>query len=186
MSRVGCDRTTRTPRMAEYPDDVPGLTPTFVRVRWNGGDKDEAARDDAVRRFHDWLTGTGETGEKNSGKEADDGLAAFGQDGFRAPSGSRALPRAARSQLGHRSDLRPRPARRGRGRRGDGHGPEPVPQRQGPRPGALPAGQLRLDGRSVAGAGGAPGILKQSLGGLGTQDEYGVWSVASLGRSPYA
>lgn len=38
----------------------------------------------------------------------------------------------------------------------------------------------------MAGAGRRPGILKQSLGGLGTQDEYGVWSVASPGRGPYA
>jgi hypothetical protein len=35
------------------------------------------------------------------------------------------------------------------------------------------------------GPGGAPGILKQSLGGLGERDEYGVWSVASRNGGPY-
>ncbi|MFF4133916.1 caspase family protein [Streptomyces mirabilis] len=184
VSGVGCDRTTRTPRMAEYPDDVPGLTPTFVRVRWTGGDKDEAARDDAVRRFHDWLTGTGDTGEKNSGKEADDGLAVFGQDGFRAPSGSRAFLAAHDSATGLISDPG-RPA----GAAGAGAMDTALNQyRNAKGPGRV---LFLLDSSgSMAGLwqgpGGAPGILKQSLGGLGTQDEYGVWSVASLGRSPYA
>jgi hypothetical protein len=35
------------------------------------------------------------------------------------------------------------------------------------------------------GAGGAPGILKQSLGGLGDRDEYGIWAVASRDGGPY-
>ncbi|MFE4749453.1 caspase family protein [Streptomyces mirabilis] len=170
VSGVGCDRTTRTPRMAEYPDDVPGLTPTFVRVRWTGGDKDEAARDDAVRRFHDWLTGTG--------------LAVFGQDGFRAPSGARAFLAAHDSATGLISDP---------GRPAGAAGAEAMDTALNQYRNAKGPGRVLflLDSSgSMAGLwqgpGGAPGILKQSLGGLGTQDEYGVWSVASPGRSPYA
>jgi hypothetical protein len=169
VSGVGCDRTTRTPRMAEYPDDVPGLTPTFVRVRWTGGDKDEAARDDAVRRFHDWLTGTG--------------LAVFGQDGFRAPSGARAFLAAHDSATGLISDP---------GRPAGAAGAEAMDTALNQYRNAKGPGRVLflLDSSgSMAGLwqgpGGAPGILKQSLGGLGTQDEYGVWSVASSGRSPY-
>ncbi|MFD6994776.1 caspase family protein [Streptomyces mirabilis] len=177
VSGVGCDRTTRTPRMAEYPDDVPGLTPTFVRVRWTGGDHDEAARDDAVRRFHDWLTGTGD-------KEVDDGLAVFGQDGFRAPSGARAFLAAHDSATGLISDP---------GRPAGAAGAEAMDTALNQYRNAKGPGRVLflLDSSgSMAGLwqgpGGAPGILKQSLGGLGTQDEYGVWSVASQGRSPYA
>lgn len=170
VSGVGCDRTTRTPRRAEYPDDVPGLTPTFVRVRWTGGDKDEVARDDAVRRFHDWLTGTG--------------LAVFGQDGFRAPSGARAFLAAHDSATGLISDP---------GRPAGAAGAEAMDTALNQYRNAKGPGRVLflLDSSgSMAGLwqgpGGAPGILKQSLGGLGTQDEYGVWSVASPGRGPYA
>ncbi|MCX4408464.1 MULTISPECIES: caspase family protein [unclassified Streptomyces] len=195
VSGVGCDRTTRTPRRAEYPDDVPGLDPTFVRVRWKDGDNDEAARDDAVQRFHDWLTGTGDTGGKNdgdengdergdeSGKEADNGLAVFGQDGFRAPSGTHAFLAAHDSADGLITDPGP-PAVAARAEAMD----TALNQyRNANGPGRV---LFLLDSSgSMAGLwqgpGGAPGILKQSLGGLGTQDEYGVWSVASPGHSPY-
>ncbi|MFE2515020.1 caspase family protein [Streptomyces mirabilis] len=170
VSGVGCDRTTRTPRMAEYPDDVPGLTPTFVRVRWTGGDRDGAARDDAVRRFHDWLTSTG--------------LAVFGQDGFRAPSGARAFLAAHDSATGLISD----PGRPAGAAGADAMDTALNQYRNAKGPGRV---LFLLDSSgSMAGLwqgpGGAPGILKQSLGGLGTQDEYGVWSVASPGRGPYA
>ncbi|MET8247838.1 caspase family protein [Streptomyces sp. NPDC005202] len=162
-SGVGCAGTTRVPRTAEYPDDVPGLTPTFVRVHWEGAVRDAAARVDAVARFHDWLTGK-------------EGLAAFRSAGFRSASGS-----------GHPLLDTDHP--------GDG-----VLRNPSPLPGS--AGQAAMDTaleryRSANGPGrvlylldssgsmtaqwqgpsGGPGILKQSLGGLGTQDEYGVWAV---------
>jgi hypothetical protein len=191
VSGIGCDRTTRTPRRAEYPDDVPGLDPTFVRVRWEDGDSDKAARDDAVRRFHEWLTGTGDTGGKNngdengkeSGKEVDNGLAVFGQDGFRAPSGARAFLAAHDSATGLISDP---------GRPAGAAGAEAMDTALNQYRNANGPGRVLflLDSSgSMAGLwqgpGGAPGILKQSLGGLGTQDEYGVWSVASPGHGPY-
>ncbi len=35
------------------------------------------------------------------------------------------------------------------------------------------------------GPSGGPGLLRQTLGGLGTADEYGVWAVADTGDGPY-
>nr|BFD83742.1 hypothetical protein StreXyl84_31430 [Streptomyces sp. Xyl84] len=162
-SGVGCAQRTRVPRTAEYPSDVPALTPTFVRVGWDGGDRDAVARQDAVERFRAWLTGG-------------DGLAAFAGAGFRSAAGA-----------GHPL-LDPGPAGTG------------VLREAGPLPEA--AGRAAMDTalaryRSADGPGrvlylldssgsmhkwwpgpsGGPGILKQSLGGLGTQDEYGVWGV---------
>ncbi|MFJ3335381.1 caspase family protein [Streptomyces sp. NPDC086766] len=171
-SGVGCARTTRVRRTAEYPSDVPGLTPTFVRVRWEGADRDAQARDDAVRRFHDWLTG-------------EPGRATFEKAGFRQASGP-----------GHALLDQDDP--------GEGvlRAPSPLP---GPaEPGVMDAVLERY--RSANGPGrvlylldssgsmnaqwrgpsGGPGLLKQSLGGLGVQDEYGVWSVyGTSGARPY-
>ncbi|MER5911582.1 caspase family protein [Streptomyces sp. NPDC001982] len=160
-SGVGCDQTTRTRRTAEYPDDVPGLEPTFVRVRWQDGDRDKDARQNAVDGFHDWLTGEG-------------GRTVLAADGFRGVSGEHPL-------------LATKPA----------HGVLRAPDRL-----AEPAEGTAMDRvldkyRSANGPGrvlflldssgsmqgrwdgpsGGPGLLKQSLGGLGPQDEYGVWAV---------
>ncbi|MGV9251698.1 substrate-binding domain-containing protein [Streptomyces sp. NPDC003697] len=162
-SGVDCAEATREKRTAEYPTDVPALTPAFVRVRWDRGDLDAAARDDAVGRFHAWLTG-------------EEGLAAFRRAGFRSAS-----------DAGHPLLDADHP---GKG----------VLRNPGPLPGAAegPALDTALERyRSADGPGrvlflldssgsmtdqwqgpsGGPGLLKHSLGGLGDQDEYGVWSV---------
>ncbi|MEU7556139.1 substrate-binding domain-containing protein [Streptomyces sp. NPDC044571] len=190
---VGCDSTTRVRRMAEYPIDVPGLSPTFVRVRWLGvgADRDKDARDAAAERFRLWLTGTksaGKGGAKTSAPAAGGGLAVFGKDGFRSAS-------AAHPPLGT-----------GTGTSFSGFGALENP---GPLTGsALPAaltGALKgyreangpgrvlflLDssgsmGGLWEGPGGAPGIIGQSLAGLGGRDEYGVWAVAAEQGSPRA
>ncbi|MFJ5901577.1 substrate-binding domain-containing protein [Streptomyces sp. NPDC093064] len=171
-SGVGCARTTRVPRIAEYPADVPALTPTFVRVRWEGGDRDAAARDDTVDRFRTWLIG-------------EEGLAAFAADGFRSATesghrlldadhagvgvlrGPSPLPGAARRTAMEEALTRYRSA----------HGPGRV--------------LYLLDSSGSMstqwpGPSGGPGILKQSLGGLGAQDDYGVWAVyGTSGDQPY-
>jgi hypothetical protein len=162
-SGVDCAPDVPVPRTAEYPDDVPALTPTFVRVRWEGGDHDRPARDDAVRRFRTWLTG-------------EDGLAAFEAAGFRSAT-----------TAGHPL-LDP-------GRAGAA-----VLRFPGALPGSVPGTAMDdalaryrsadgpgrvlylLDSSSSMfqqwpGPGGGPGILKQSLGGLGPDDQYEVWSV---------
>ncbi len=73
ISGVECEDTVRAPRVAQYPADVPGTDPVFVRVRWDGGDADATARDAAVASFRDWLAGDG-------GREV------FGRYGFRDPA----------------------------------------------------------------------------------------------------
>ncbi|WP_053750942.1 substrate-binding domain-containing protein [Streptomyces sp. MMG1533] len=172
-SGVGCDRATRTPRVAHYPGDVPGLEPTFVRVRWQDADRDEAARDEAAEDFRTWLTG-------------EEGRAAFARDGFRSASGEHPLL--------------------------DADGPVPTGVLSAPSPLTETAGgdemKKALDGYRAAhgpgrvlflldssgsmaslweGPSGGPGLLRQSLGGLGGGDEYGVWAMSgtSGAERPY-
>ncbi|MDQ0600330.1 Mg-chelatase subunit ChlD [Streptomyces canus] len=158
-SGVACERTTRTPRTAQYPNDVPGVQPTFVRVRWEGGDRDESARDRAAEDFRAWLTGK-------------EGRAVFAGDGFRSTDGELRSPLAA----GVLPDPEPLDESAGAGEMTDvleryraAHGPGRV---------------LYLLDSSGSMAGlwkgpsGGPGLLKQSLGGLGGKDEYAVWGVS--------
>ncbi|MGX4691083.1 substrate-binding domain-containing protein [Streptomyces sp. JNUCC 63] len=162
-SGVDCARTTRVPRTAEYPDDVPALTPTFVRVRWEDGDRDAAARDDAARRFGTWLTG-------------EEGRAVFGAAGFRnATEPGHPLLDDQHVGAGVLRLPSPLPGRAERAametaleRYRSAHGPGRVLY--------LLDSSGSMD-RQWPGPSGGPGILKQSLSGLGTQDEYGVWAV---------
>ncbi|WP_327135083.1 substrate-binding domain-containing protein [Streptomyces sp. NBC_01343] len=175
---VGCDSATRTGRMAEYPVDVPGLSPTFVRVRWRGADRDEDARDHAVEGFRTWLTG--KEGKTASASAPSGGLAVFGQDGFRSGSGGH-RPLGG-GDFGALADpgLLPGPAL-----------PTSMTEalkryREANGPGRV---LFLLDssgsmGGLWEGPGGAPGIIAQSLAGLGGQDEYGVWGVAGEPGSP--
>ncbi|MBG0853772.1 substrate-binding domain-containing protein [Streptomyces spinoverrucosus] len=170
-SGVGCDRTTRSPRTAQYPGDVPGLEPVFVRVRWAGADRDRAARDEAAEGFRAWLAGAG-------------GRAAFGAAGFRAADGDRALldpgevadgvlpaPSLLIESAGR--DAMDTALRKYRDARGPG------------RVLFLLDSSGSMAGR-WRGPSGGPGLLKQSLGGLGGRDEYGVWAVAdSAGNRSY-
>ncbi|MEU6918218.1 vWA domain-containing protein [Streptomyces olindensis] len=163
-SGVGCHSVTRAERTALYPDDVPGLEPTFVRVRWEGGDQDEQARDDEVDRFRDWLTG-------------EDGRKVLGEHGFRSATGARGLLGGKADDHGLETSVPPAdPADATQLDRtlelyGNAHGPGRV---------------LYLLDSSGSMAGlwdgpsGGPGILKQTLKGLGRGDEYGVWAVHGL------
>ncbi|WP_030899832.1 MULTISPECIES: caspase family protein [unclassified Streptomyces] len=165
-SGVGCHSVTRAGRTALYPDDVPGLEPTFVRVRWEGGDRDAHARDEAVNRFRDWLAGKG-------GREV------LGKQGFRSAKDERGLiagQAAEHGLTGSVPSADPADATqldRTLERYGNAHGPGRV--------------LFLLDSSgSMAGLwdgpSGGPGILKQTLTGLGKEDEYGVWAVHGVGR----
>ncbi|CAM5355004.1 substrate-binding domain-containing protein [Streptomyces fumanus] len=168
-SGVTCDSRRRTPRIAQYPGDVPGLEPVFTRVRWQGGDRDAEARDGAAEAFRRWLAGK-------------PGQAVFARDGFREPTGDRALLDEDRAA-------------------GVLHAPSRLTETAG-----RDATEAALDGyRNVggpgrvlflldssgsmgglwAGPGGGPGLLKQSFGGLGGRDEYAVWAVSGTGDDPY-
>ncbi|MCX4699299.1 substrate-binding domain-containing protein [Streptomyces sp. NBC_01373] len=172
-SGVGCDLATRTPRVAHYPGDVPGLEPTFVRVRWQDADRDEAARDAAAENFRAWLTGA-------------DGQAAFARDGFRSASGAHPLLDADRPVPAGMLSA-PAPLEETAGR--DEMETALTDYRAAHGPGRV---LFLLDSSgSMAslweGPSGGPGLLEQSLGGLGDQDEYGVWAVsgASGDERPY-
>ncbi|MEU3947476.1 substrate-binding domain-containing protein [Streptomyces sp. NPDC029526] len=169
ISGIDCDSSTRTPRMAQYPEDVPGMEPAFVRVRWRHGDRDAGVRDAAAEAFRAWLTGP-------------QGRAEFTRAGFRDPDD--------RMLLGEERQL-------------DGvlHAPSPLHESAGQRAMERALAEYReaggpgrvlflLDssssmGRLWEGPSGGPGLLRQSLGGLGSRDVYGVWGVAEVGDEPY-
>ncbi len=163
-SGVGCHPATRALRTAAYPDDVPGLEPTFVRVRWDHGDLDADARDDEANRFRTWLTGA-------------EGRAVLGEQGFRSASGERALLDAESAPDGLTDSVPPAESAdpshldTALEQYGNAHGPGRV--------------LFLLDSSgSMAGLwdgpSGGPGILKQTLPGLGGEDEYGMWAVHGL------
>ncbi|MFE9028890.1 substrate-binding domain-containing protein [Streptomyces iakyrus] len=163
-SGVGCHSVIRAERTAVYPDDVPGLEPTFVRVRWEGGDLDAQARDDEVDRFRDWLTG-------------EDGRKVLGEHGFRSATGERGLLSGKAAEYGMTPSVPPADSAdatqldRTLERYGNAHGPGRV--------------LYLLDSSgSMAGlwdgTSGGPGIIQQTLEGLGRGDEYGVWAVHGL------
>ncbi|MEV7995769.1 vWA domain-containing protein, partial [Streptomyces sp. NPDC086077] len=166
-SGVGCDRTTRSPRTAQYPGDVPGLEPVFVRVRWAGADLDRAARDEAAEGFRAWLAGAG-------------GRAAFGAAGFRAATEDRALLDTEEIADG----VLPAPSLLIESAGRDAMETALRKYRDARGPGRV---LFLLDSSgSMAGLwrgpSGGPGLLKESLGGLGARDEYGVWTVADSAR----
>lgn len=169
-SGVGCDSARRTPRMAQYPGDVPGLEPLFVRVRWQGADRDEAERDRAADAFRDWLTGDG-------------GRAAFTRDGFRPATGSRALPDTEEVAEGV---LRaPSPLTESAGRDAMDASLEGYRGANGPGRVLYLLDSSGSMADQWEGPSGGPGLLKQSLGGLGDRDEYGVWGVSGTDAVTY-
>ncbi|WAX79196.1 vWA domain-containing protein [Streptomyces sp. KMM 9044] len=168
-SGVGCDSTTRTPRMAQYPMDVPGVTPVFVRVRWQGADRDEEARDASVAAFQNWLSG-------------EQGEAVFAREGFRRPYKWELM-----DQDTEVDGVLAAPSVLERGASRDAMEAALQKYKEAGGPGRV---LYLLDSSGSMtdlweGPSGGPGLLKQSLGGLGGQDEYGVWAVADTGDRPY-
>ncbi|MDN0200456.1 substrate-binding domain-containing protein [Streptomyces sp. S.PNR 29] len=169
-SGVDCDSDRRMPRIAQYPGDVPGFEPLFVRVRWQGAHRDETDRDEAADGFRAWLTG-------------EPGRAVLARDGFRSATAGRPLLDPEADTYGLTLD--PTPLDRSAG--GD-EMERTLTKYQGANgPGRV---QFLLDSSgSMAdlweGPSGGPGLLKQSLGGLGGRDEYGVWAVSGLGERSY-
>lgn len=164
---VGCLSRTRERRVAEYPDDVPALAPVFVPVRWDHADHDSGNREGVVRELRAWLTGA-------------DGQKIFRRDGFRPPPGE------GRTMSGGRGPAEGTLA--DPGVVAAPVGPSAMDEAlQGYRSANGPGRVLFLLDSSGSmgdlweGPSGAPGLLKQSLSGLGGKDQYGVWSVASTG-----
>lgn len=168
-SGVGCDATTRSPRYAQYPEDVPGVEPVYVRVRWRGADRDERARDASADGFRDWLAG-------ERGREV------FARDGFRSAYDRELLDTSQDADHVLRA---PTPLDESAGR--DAMERALRAYRDAGGPGRV---LFLLDSSGSMtnlwqGPSGGPGLLRQSLGGLGGQDEYGVWAVAGTGDRPY-
>ncbi|MEQ8145647.1 substrate-binding domain-containing protein [Streptomyces sp. OP7] len=169
-SGVACDSTTRNRRMAQYPDDVPGMEPVFVRVRWSGGDRDEADRDASVAAFHDWLSGAG-------------GRAVFARYGFRSADTRELLYPDGASDLGMM--YAPAPLDESAGRDAMERALRDYQAYGGPGRVLFLLDSSGSMADRWQGPSGGPGLLRQSLGGLGTADEYGVWAVADTGDGPY-
>ncbi|MFI8088801.1 caspase family protein [Streptomyces sp. NPDC086080] len=165
-SGVGCARTARSPRLAQYPEDVPGVEPVFVRVRWRNADRDEQDRDASVDGFRAWLTGEG-------------GRAVFARQGFRAADSREPLDPDEVTEHGMLSA--PTPLDESAGRDAMARALRAYQDAGGPgRVLFLLDSSGSMDDR-WEGPSGAPGLLRQSLGGLGGRDEYGVWAVADIG-----
>lgn len=161
--------TVRAPRTALYPADVPGMDPVFVRVRWDGGETDATARDAAVASFRDWLAGEG-------GEEV------FARYGFREPDSLEPIDKDVDLDV---VSYAPSPLDASAGR-------DEMERALGAYQAYGGPGRVLflLDSSgSMAGLwegpSGGPGLLRQTLGGLGSDDEYGVWAVADTGDGPY-
>ncbi|MFF0516302.1 substrate-binding domain-containing protein [Streptomyces sp. NPDC004250] len=169
-SGVGCDSARRTPRMAQYPGDVPGLEPVFVRVRWQGAERDEADRDREAEAFREWLTGEG-------------GRVAFARDGFRAATGDRAL--LDPDEVAEGVLRAPSPLTESAGRDAMEASLEDYRGANGPGRVLFLLDSSGSMAGQWEGPSGGPGLLKQSLGGLGGRDEYAVWAVSDAGEDTY-
>ncbi|MEU9349966.1 caspase family protein [Streptomyces griseoloalbus] len=168
-SGVGCDLTTRSPRLAQYPDDVPGVEPAFVRVRWRGGDRDAPARDASAEGFRDWLTG-----ERGGGQ-------VFARYGFRSADDQRLLDKEHVAEGVLRE---PTPLDESAGRDAMARTLRAYQDAGGPGRVLFLLDSSGSMTRLWEGPSGGPGLLRQSLGGLGGLDEYGVWAVAGTGGDP--
>ncbi|WP_330173191.1 substrate-binding domain-containing protein [Streptomyces sp. NBC_01498] len=171
---VDCEKERRAPRVALYPADVPGLDPVFVRVTWKDADLDAKARSAAADGFREWLTGKG-------------GAAIFGADGFRGAVDGETGAGEAKGPSGAGAGTLPDPDPLAGPATGEELDEVLDTYRNASGPGRVlflldSSGSMR---KSWEGPSGAPGMLKQSLAGLGKQDVYGVWAVADTGPGPY-
>ncbi|MCH0570325.1 VWA domain-containing protein [Streptomyces sp. MUM 136J] len=187
-SGVACNAVSRVPRVAVYPRDVPALQPAFVHVRWNDAHRDEEPRNAAVRAFRDWLYG-------------EVGQGVLGAAGFRSadaghpplPVAGQSSPKAARKPSGQPSeqpaaDVLDDPGRSQPSAEQLAMTAALEQYRSANGPGRVlflldSSGSMRAWWK---GASGGPGLIRQSLGGLGTQDEYGVWAMYGTSGQGYA
>ncbi|MFF9896983.1 substrate-binding domain-containing protein [Streptomyces longispororuber] len=169
-AEVDCAARTRLPRVAAYPSDVPGLAPVFVKVTWDNAEGAREARDDAVHDFRRWLAGR-------------EGQQVFRRDGFWPARGeAAAVANPPESGAGTLGAPDPAPATA----RADRLEEALTAYRRATGPGRV---LFLLDSSGSMsdlweGTGGAPALVEQSLPGLGAQDEYGIWAVASPDGAP--
>lgn len=174
-TRPSCASDTLQRRTARYPTDVPVLDLPFVRVTWADADRDEKARERAVRDFHDWLV------------EDDAAQALFVQDGFRGVEDGKPVPPGTASPL--------------RAPANEGAVSIDVPDSAPAASAASVADALRYyrqalgpgrvlylldnstsmaDNRVWSGPGRAKELVTRSMRSLSTRDSYGVWTLAPV------
>ncbi|SFF44725.1 extracellular solute-binding protein [Actinacidiphila alni] len=194
--RLGCDIDRLGKRGPQYPADVAMLDLPFVRVGWEGADRDSGVRQDAVGRFYGWLTGA--AGQK-----------VFTEDGYRGRSGDGASGTAVPGAAGASPTAVPTAAASPAVPPADswlvtdgGALADPKSGRYDTSTGAVTAALSRyrgalgpgkvlylLDSSSSmetnwTGSGRALDLLSQSLDALGPDDRYGVWTVVGDPPTP--
>ncbi|MFE4689902.1 substrate-binding domain-containing protein [Streptomyces sp. NPDC056749] len=178
--RPACATEALAHRVAHYPSDVPMLDLPFVRVAWDGADRDAAARKAAVEDFYDWLT------------TDQDAQECFTDDGFRgvdegdpAPPGDDSVLRAEDNTTA----VRERIPTTGPNADASASLGETLSRYRG----ALGPGRVLYlldnstsvaDKRLWDGTGGAKELVARSMGSLGARDSYGVWTAAVAPAKP--
>ncbi|MCX4676984.1 VWA domain-containing protein [Streptomyces sp. NBC_01433] len=179
-TRPSCASDTLQRRTARYPTDVPVLDLPFVRVTWADADRDEKARERAVRDFHDWLV------------KDDAAQALFVQDGFRGVEDGKPVPPGTASPL--------------RAPANEGAVSIEVPDSAPAASAASVADALRdyrqalgpgrvlylldnstsmADKQVWSGPGRAKELVTRSMRSLGTLDRYGVWTLAPVKKDDH-
>ncbi|MFJ4837687.1 substrate-binding domain-containing protein [Streptomyces sp. NPDC088746] len=168
--RPGCATEALAHRVAHYPSDVPMLDLPFVRVTWDGADRDAAARKAAVEDFYDWLV-TDEDARKS-----------FTDDGFRGvEKGAPAPPEdgSVLSKEDNTSAVREQVPQTGPGTDVSTSLTGTLDRYRG----ALGPGRVlylldnstsMADKRVWDGTGGAKELVARSMSSLGAGDSYGV------------
>ncbi|MER5675490.1 caspase family protein [[Kitasatospora] papulosa] len=178
--RPACATEALAHRVAHYPSDVPMLDLPFVRVTWDGADRDTAAREAAVDDFYEWLTT-----DRNAQK-------CFTDDGFRGVDGGDPAPPGDDSVLraeDNTTAVRERIPTTGP----DADASASLNDTLSRYRGALGPGRVLYlldnstsvaDKRLWDGIGGAKDLVARSMGSLGARDSYGVWTAAVAPEKP--
>ncbi|HWU07900.1 MAG TPA: caspase family protein [Streptomyces sp.] len=172
--RPACATEALKHRVAHYPSDVPMLDLPFVRVTWDGADRDADDRRVAVEDFYDWLA-TDPVAQK-----------CFTDDGFRGVEKSRPAPPDDGSVLREKDNataVREQLPKTGQGADVSASLNDTLSRYRG----ALGPGRVlylldnstsMADKRVWDGTGGAKELVARSMHSLGTGDSYGVWETA--------
>ncbi|MFF9685904.1 substrate-binding domain-containing protein [Streptomyces sp. NPDC014623] len=172
--RPACATEALKHRVAHYPSDVPMLDLPFVRVTWDGADRDAEDRKAAVEAFHHWLV-TDPVAQR-----------CFTDDGFRGVEKSRPAPPDDGSVLRKKDNataVREQIPKTGQGTDVSASLNDTLSRYRG----ALGPGRVlylldnsssMADERVWDGTGGAKELVVRSMRSLAAEDAYGVWETA--------
>ncbi|WP_327435991.1 VWA domain-containing protein [Streptomyces sp. NBC_01201] len=178
--RPACATEALAHRVAHYPSDVPMLDLPFVRVSWEGADRDAVARRTAVEDFYEWLV----TDRAAQECFTDDGFRGV-DEGDPAPPGDDSVLRSEDNTTA----VRERIPTTGPNADASASLNETLSRYRG----ALGPGRVLYlldnstsvaDKRLWDGTGGAKELVARSMGSLGAEDSYGVWTAAVAPGKP--